>query len=129
VTSAKLVHVGTAEVQAKRYFPWEDKPSWGPGGPDGEGGFNLQAWNDSHVMVLMSASLEGQEHAVKVTIAAMYELEDGVALSENAEERREFLSRHTEELIPFLRQAVYNASSQVWPIKPILMDPVIKLGE
>jgi len=58
-----------------------------------------------------------------VTIAALYEFVDEPIPTQD-EKRRNFYHDHLAEMVPFLRQAVYTASSQVWPIRPIMMDTV-----
>jgi hypothetical protein len=72
-------------------------------------------------MIDLTAGLEGESHAVRVTISALYKVDaDIIALPE--EEREEFARAHLDELMPFMRQALFTASSQVWPVKPIMLS-------
>jgi hypothetical protein len=120
--TAKLIHVGVVESSARRFLKGETPPDWFEK-RDNKGLFAMQPWSDDQVMVMLTAQMVGEEHAVKVQIGALYEFVNEDPPSESDAIRKFFIA-HTEELVPFLRQAVHAASSQVWPIRPIMMDTV-----
>lgn len=105
-----------------RNLPGRRPPTWVEG-VDDTGTFQFQRWADDQAMAILTATLTGEEHTVRVTIAALYEFVDEPVPSAD-EELRNFYGDHLDEMMPFLRQAIYTASSQVWPIAPIMMDTV-----
>lgn len=127
MTGAKLLHVGTTELHAVRLLAGEGQPTW-PTGDAGEGNVRVIRWTDEqHAMLLMSLGMQREEHAVKVTIGALYEFAEGTTFPRTSEDQERFCREHVEEVTPFLRQAIYNASSQVWPVNPIMLDAALEL--
>lgn len=119
--TARLLHVGVHESLARRRLPGERAPSW-YADQDDHGSFEFRPWDTGQAMASMTARIVGDEHAVKVTIGALYEFLDDESVPDDADGMRRFYDDHAAELLPFLRQAIYTASSQVWPIKPIMLD-------
>jgi hypothetical protein len=123
-----LIHVGLQESLARRFMPGQATPDWAVSSDD-EGNFALHPWSENQVMASLTAKMTGDQHAVRVTIAALYQFDDGDAVPSEEEEIRAFFTDHARELLPFLRQAVYSASIQVWPVKPIMMDVLGSVNE
>lgn len=119
--SVRLIHVGVQESSARRFMPGEPAPDWLTSSVD-EGDFAFHPWGEHQAMASLTAKMTGDQHAVRVTIAALYEFDDGDAAPTDEADVRTFFDDHAGELLPFLRQAVHTASSQVWPVKPIMMD-------
>lgn len=119
--TVRLIHVGVHESLARRRLPGEAAPEWFADQND-HGSFEFQPWAAGQAMASMTARIVGDEHAVKVTIGGLYEFLDEESVPEDADGVRRFYDEHAGELLPFLRQAIYTASSQVWPIKPIMLD-------
>ncbi len=70
--TVRLVHVGVRESLARRYLPGEDPPDW-VGNDEDEGNFALLGWGENQTMALLTAAMTGDQHSVRVTIAALYE--------------------------------------------------------
>ncbi len=71
MTDAKLLHVGTTELHAMRLLPGQRHPTW-PVDDAGEGNVRVIRWSDDqHAMMLMSLSMQREEHAVRVIIGAL----------------------------------------------------------
>jgi hypothetical protein len=119
--SIRLIHVGVQESNARRFLPGEDVPEWTGGAPD-HGTFALRRWAEDQAMVSLTAHMAGEQHVVRVTIAALYEFTGDDRVPAREDEIRAFYRERAVELMPFLRQAVHTASSQVWPVKPIMLD-------
>lgn len=126
--TVRLIHVGVQESSARRFLSDEDVPDW-VGSAESEGDFVLEPWAEDQAMVLLAVKMAGDQHAVRVTIAALYEFVDGDAIPSEEKAIRAFYHDRMAELLPFLRQAVYAASSQVWPVKPIMMDILAATSE
>lgn len=120
MTDPHLVHVGTTEVMAARLFGEDDVPEWLPA-DDANGALHVRRWGDNHVMIDLTVGVRGERHAVCVTISGLYVVDEDL-FERPQDEQNDFARRQMADLLPFLRQAVYNASSQVWPVKPILLD-------
>jgi hypothetical protein len=121
MTEPQLVHVGTTEVMAARILNGTELPEWLPG-ESTNGTVNVSRWDDDHLTVELTVGVVGEQHAVRVTVAGLYAMVDEDLFSLPQEEQDDFARRQMAELLPFMRQAVYNASSQVFPVKPILLD-------
>lgn len=118
---ARLREVGTSEVLATRSFENDEQPDWYPPAGEGNGEMKIGRWDDGQVVIHLSTAMQGESHAVKVTISGLFDVdEDFFELPE--EDQREFASTQISQLTPFLRQAIYNASALVWPVKPIMLD-------
>ncbi len=127
MTDAKLLHVGTTELHAMRLLPGQRHPTW-PTDDAGEGNVRVIRWSDDqHAMMLMSLSMQREEHAVRVIIGALYEFPEGATFPRTLEDQELFCREHVEEVTPFLRQAIYNVSSQVWPVNPIMLDATLEM--
>jgi hypothetical protein len=126
--TVRLVHVGIRESSAKRFFDDEQLPGWSD--QDAVGEVSFQKWTDDETsyMVMITTKIQGEQHAVKATIAALYEIA-GEAAPQTTDEAHDFVASRLDELMPFMRQAVFTASGQVWPIRPIMLDAFGTLGE
>ena len=127
----RLVHVSTEQSLAQRTFPGEDAPEWAPSEDEEfNGTVGLRRWDENHVMVRVRLKASGDNHFVAVGIAAMYEVDpeavkDLKPTGSPPKEWQKFLNdRAVPELSPFLTQAVHHASALVWPMQPILIDPM-----
>lgn len=120
MTDPHLVHVGATEVMAARLFDGDDVPEWLPA-DDANGTLHVRRWGDNQVMIDLTVGARGEQHAVCVTVSGLYILDEDL-LERPQDEQQDFARCRMADLLPFLRQAVYNASSQVWPVKPILLD-------
>lgn len=125
--TARLIHVGVRESLARRQFPEDDLPVWADEGDD-QGTFLFRQWTTDQGMATLTSQLSGDQHIVKVTIAALFEFVDE-EMPHGDERLQDFFAEQIKNLLPFLRQAVYTASSQVWPVKPIMMDTVAATEE
>lgn len=119
--TVRLLHVGVQESNARRFLSDEKMPDWVESG-EHEGNFAFQSWAEDQAMVLVTVQMAGDQHIVRVTIAALYEFIDGDAVPSEHDDIRAFYRDHMAELLPFVRQAVHTASSQVWPVRPIMLD-------
>jgi hypothetical protein len=117
----RLIHVGAQESSARRFLPGDDVPDWAGGGAD-NGSFAFRRWADDQALASLTVRMAGDQHAVRVTLAALYEFSGEDDIPSGEDEIQAFYREHVAELMPFLRQAVHTASSQVWPIKPIMLD-------
>lgn len=117
----QLIHVGTTEALAVRLLEGASMPEWFTDESD-NGTLNVRQWRDNHIMIDLTANCVGQEHAVRVTVSGLYATAEHDYFDQPEDEQDALAREKMDELMPFLRQAVYNASSQVWPIKPILID-------
>lgn len=117
-----LVHVAASEIHAVRFFGKSDeRPDWALDEAVDTGSIDIQQWDDEHVMTHVTVSTLGEQHAVRVRVSALFkELDSWADLPQ--EVKQEAARQMMTELLPFVRQAVYNASSQVWPVKPIMLD-------
>lgn len=119
--TVRLIHVGVQESSARRFLSDEEMPDWAQNEKH-EGNFSFKPWADDQVMVLLTAQMAGEQHAVLVTIAALYEFVDGDTVPSERDDIQAFYQAHITELLPFMRQAIHAASSQVWPVRPIMLD-------
>lgn len=117
----RLIHVGVQESNARRFLSNEKVPAWVESG-EHEGNFAFLPWAEDQAMVLVTVQMAGDQHIVRVTVAALYEFVDGDAVPAEHDDIRAFYHDHMAELLPFVRQAVHAASSQVWPVRPIMLD-------
>lgn len=122
IQDARLVHVATVESSARRLLPkvltseeLTQEPS---------GSFELQPWDDEHIAAILRAQMSGDSHVVQVTIMALYRLASPTPADVDRKEADDFYNEHIVEMMPFLRSAVYSASSTVWPVNPIMLDPL-----
>lgn len=120
--SAQLIHVGVHESSARRFLPGEDMTEWLGADAEDPGTMQIVPWAEEQTMVFLSVRMAGDSHAVRVTIGALYDFSNGTTMPTGQGDGAAFYRHHIAEMVPLLRQAVHSASSQVWPIKPIMLD-------
>lgn len=115
-----LRDVSTTEVLATRSFD-DEVPEWLANTEPGDATMRIRRWDEGQVVISVSLAMQGENHAVKVTISGLYDIEGDVfGLPEDDQDS--FARDQVQQLNPFLRQAVYNASALVWPVQPIMLD-------
>ncbi|CAH0302244.1 hypothetical protein [Rhodococcoides fascians] len=135
--AVRLLHAATKEMLTVRVsesdFASKTFPSWASGEDDERNGMvTVGADDDRHLRTTLGAAFTKDRVAVRVVIEGLYEVdENSSALTEGDRMydrlpdyyRQALAQLALDELYPYLREAVQRASSIVYPIQPILLQP------